>query len=291
VDKSERENLKEIKKLEVLSAAARAIVENCLVENRLDWDIIETNDYISLAIPLEKCGIEINLKKEDVHEWKDSLDSFVKDSAEKKTEREIATLAESYGFEWGGKCHLVISDDGWVLQCDSRAVYVHIGAGVRRISEYAFRGNSKLRYVDLGEVRSVGRQAFSYCRNLKSVKWSSNLEFIDISAFAHTALEVVEIGDKVRKISSGAFIWCKELKSLVLGENLKEIGSRTFLGCKSLVRINFRGSAEEWKRIKKGRKWKGNVPCDMIECKNGDMVKEEFEKARSAEGLRAYLEL
>ncbi len=71
------------------------------------------------------------------------------------------------------------------------------------------------------QVTAIESDAFSGCRNLRSVSVGAN---------------VIEIGDE-------AFKGCRKLRYIEMNANVGEIGSDTFKGCKSLKKIDISGMA------------------------------------------------
>ena len=71
-------------------------------------------------------------------------------------------------------------------------------------------------------VKSIGRGAFSNCKNLKSVTLHEGLEYIGNEAFSNTIIESILIPRTVENIEGNAFMNCKNLSSVVLNEGLKK---------------------------------------------------------------------
>lgn len=105
---------------------------------------------------------------------------------------------------------------------------IEIAEGIRNIPAYSFRDMLRLQ-----SVRIIEERAFSYCRQLQSVKFSGfELKEIGRLAFAETALRLVFIPASVQKIGSVAFLDCKKLLSLSFAEdaNLRCVGMAAFYG-------------------------------------------------------------
>lgn len=69
-------------------------------------------------------------------------------------------------------------------------------------------------------MKSIGRRAFQYCRDLEKVK----------------------IGDGVKVLSSETFSECSKLSDVTFGKNITEIGNRVFENCSSLTSITIPNS-------------------------------------------------
>lgn len=95
------------------------------------------------------------------------------------------------------------------------AVNVGIRDEVRKVSDKAFYGCSKLKTVKLGKnCKTIGEKAFEVCRLLRKI----NLE-------------------NVSKIEKDAFGSCVSLRNVDL-KSVKTIGERAFLGCHSLTSVD-----------------------------------------------------
>ena len=73
--------------------------------------------------------------------------------------------------------------------------------------------------------------------------------------FDSDSLTSVVIGDSVTTIGDSAFYFCDSLTSVVIGDSVTTIGYSAFSNCKSLTSIKYKGTAEEWSAISKGRGW------------------------------------
>lgn len=144
----------------------------------------------------------------------------------------------------------------------------------------AFYGCKTLTSITLPEgVTDIGDLAFWYCEALTSMDIPDSVTRIGASAFAYcTALASIDIPDGVTSIGDHAFIGCYSITDVTMGDSVKNIGKEAFggcsgitaieipksvtnigemafSGCTALTTINYAGSEEEWKEIKKGTKW------------------------------------
>ena len=130
-----------------------------------------------------------------------------------------------------------------------------------RIGKDSFYGCDMTELAIPDSVTEIGEGAFSTCRELQSVKLSSNLTEIAPStfyscyslteitipngvskigkdAFSHCKkLPAVEIPSSVRELGSYAFFCCVKLNGLTLSEGLTVIGDHAFSGCTSLQNV------------------------------------------------------
>lgn len=80
--------------------------------------------------------------------------------------------------------------------------------------------------------------AFSGCRGLTSVSFSSGLTSIGMNAFANcSSLTSVSLPSELTRISSGTFLRCYSLKSVQLPSDVKIIGDGAFQECTGLTSL------------------------------------------------------
>ena len=92
----------------------------------------------------------------------------------------------------------------------------------------------------LGQISSVGKQAFIRCTNLKSIKLPPLMGWYldDYTFYACSSLEDVEIpSTNVLYINTGAFRLCSSLKSITIPSCVTSIASTAFTDCSSLTTI------------------------------------------------------
>lgn len=78
----------------------------------------------------------------------------------------------------------------------------------------------------------------------------TNIEAIDYSAFDSCSLTNIVVPDGVKYIRSSAFGYCENLTSVSLPSTLIAIAGDMFEGSKNLNHLIFRGTAEQFHRIK-----------------------------------------
>ncbi len=106
-------------------------------------------------------------------------------------------------------------------------------------------GNSRTSYTIPDCVTSIGKSAFAWCNNLKSIKLSDSVANIGKYAFYYCSnLTEIEIPDSVTSIGYFAFNACTNLTSVTFGENsqLLKIDSEAFAQCISLKGIDIPNS-------------------------------------------------
>lgn len=91
------------------------------------------------------------------------------------------------------------------------------GAAVKSIGSYAFRSCSSLVSFPFGSVGTIGNGAFSYCRSLDSVSFTTSLT----------------------EIRASAFIGCQSLESVSLPSSMTVLGASAFADCTSLLSVEY----------------------------------------------------
>lgn len=84
----------------------------------------------------------------------------------------------------------------------------------------------------------IGKEAFKYCEQLKSVRIPNSINTIGTDAFYNCEqLSAVYIPGSVKTIESGAFRYCSCLQKLVLEEGINTIEDEAFLKCSNIADI------------------------------------------------------
>ena len=107
---------------------------------------------------------------------------------------------------------------------------------VTSIGNQAFNACFKLHSLELKKVKTIGENAFDMCRELKSIELGE-VTSIGKQAFADCqALEKIDLKN-VQIINDRTFIDCKNLKSIEL-KNVTSIGMQAFGKCHALKKID-----------------------------------------------------
>ena len=100
-----------------------------------------------------------------------------------------------------------------------------------------------------------------------------NLTSIGGHAFAENQnLIVANIPLEVSKIGNSAFANCLNLKVVSIPETVTEIGFNCFFNCVALERINYSGTKENWKKIKRGSNWLAKAGITEVTCVDGVII-------------------
>ncbi len=116
---------------------------------------------------------------------------------------------------------------------------------ITSIGAQAFHGCSGLTEVTIGEsVAEIGNEAFYGCRNLKTLNYNATDCNIEVNAFTRdgnsvgwTAIETLNIGDKVRFIHDSVFYFCSSLTDVTIPEGVTSIGALAFSSCSGLTEL------------------------------------------------------
>lgn len=107
------------------------------------------------------------------------------------------------------------------------------------IEEGAFQNTYYLRSIVIPEsVTYIGKNAFSNCKNLSYVNFSSKLENLGAAFDYCTSLKKVSLPDTLTKIVSNTFSNCTSLVTLNISSDTISIENNAFTNCTSLVTIN-----------------------------------------------------
>ena len=108
-----------------------------------------------------------------------------------------------------------------------------------KISDRWFAGAEYIENISFeGKANIIGRRAFDYCKNLKTIKWPEGVKRISSQAFQYCSrLEKIEIPDGVVEIEERAFSHCSQLKNIKIPDSVTEIGKWAFSDCSCLKEI------------------------------------------------------
>ena len=99
--------------------------------------------------------------------------------------------------------------------------------------DYSAFWSSFIEEIDIPDIiKSIPKDCFVECLNLKKVKLPKDLEIIAYSAFRNCEkLEEINIPKSVYRIAGCAFEGCKGLKEIILPENLERLEECAFCNC------------------------------------------------------------
>ena len=82
-------------------------------------------------------------------------------------------------------------------------------------------------------------------------------------------------GYSVTTIAKRAFYDCSRIREIYLPESIEKIKDYAFGYCKSLVKILYGGTKEEWRKIRKDEGWDEGTGDYIVHCTDGELTKKE----------------
>ena len=129
----------------------------------------------------------------------------------------------------GNRKVVEIDDEAFMGNQDVEKVV--FSAGIRRILEDAFSGCKNLKEVVFNNgLQSIERRSFEYCNSLTDIVLPETVTTIDMSAFSETAITKIKFPCSIKKISSGAFMGCPNLKEVIFSSGETFIANDVFCG-------------------------------------------------------------
>ena len=104
--------------------------------------------------------------------------------------------------------------------------------------------------IDGYNVISIGKSAFSECRNLTSIEIPEGVTSIGDEAFSCCSnLKNIYIPESVISVGNKAFSSCFSLESIEISEGVASIGDSAFLMCNNLTRISVSSGNTSYKSV------------------------------------------
>ncbi len=85
----------------------------------------------------------------------------------------------------------------------------------------------------------------------------------------NTNLEIASIPDGISELGVGAFSNCLRLKVVTIPASVKMIGANCFFNTEKLKRINYGGTKEQWRKVKRGSNWLERSATTTVICSDG----------------------
>lgn len=132
--------------------------------------------------------------------------------------------------------------DGRLIRYNGNNKIVNIPEGITSV-EGAFTGKDVENVVLPNSVISIGKEAFSYCRNLVCISIPNSVIKIESDAFySCSSLKNIVLPQSLTSIGTGAFGWCNALAELIIPNSVKKIEKQAFWFCKGLRSVTIPGS-------------------------------------------------
>lgn len=87
---------------------------------------------------------------------------------------------------------------------------------------------------------------------------------------SNASIASFEIPSNITTIGNSAFDNCSSLTSITIPDSVTSIGDYAFHYCTSLTNIEYQGTREQWKNIKKSSNSFSKVPTSVVHCSDGD---------------------
>lgn len=118
------------------------------------------------------------------------------------------------------------------------------------------------------QVHNVTKYKYEQANTLPN-----NLTSIGGHAYSQNqALTIANIPLGVPSLGNGAFSNCLKLKVVTIPKSVKEIGMNCFFNCASLERVNYAGTKDEWRKVKRGSNWLAKAKTTKVVCTDGVLV-------------------
>lgn len=122
------------------------------------------------------------------------------------------------------------------LVIPEKVTYNGVEYTVTGIWSSGFRSSSITSVVIPGTIKTIEKEAFSYCHELKTVTIAEGVPVIGSQMFAYCEnLVSVNIPKSVTSIGDYAFMSCKSLPAAPIGKSVTTIGRSAFSGCSALT--------------------------------------------------------
>ena len=150
---------------------------------------------------------------------------------------------------------VTVLNDNLFIACESLK-RINIPDSVERIGKSVFWGCKKLKSIVIPDTVSyIDEFAFISCLNLKTVTLSNNLNFLSKGLFNDCSkLVEIKLPNRLIEINQMAFSGCKSLEFLSLPNTVLYIGTDAFYLC-SKLKIEYKGSVDNWGRVMKCENW------------------------------------
>lgn len=151
-----------------------------------------------------------------------------------------------------------------------------IPKSIRSIPDGAFSRLANLIEVTFesgSRIKSLGREAFALCTNLRTVVLPEGItEIPERSFLGCLMLRDVALPEGIVTLSDGAFEGCLMLFEIGLPATVKVIGDGAFAGIDDLRTLRFLGTKSDWDMIEKGEGWKHESARVSVICADGTVV-------------------
>ncbi|MBR2908151.1 MAG: leucine-rich repeat domain-containing protein [Clostridia bacterium] len=146
------------------------------------------------------------------------------------------------------------------------------GLPVTAIGEGALKSWLGLTSVTIpSSVKTIGKSAFAYCDDLSEliIKKGSGVTIGDEAFRGCGGLTEVVLPEGVTSIGEMSFAYCTHLVEFTMPSTMRSIGKRAFENNKDIVRIIFKGTVEQWKKVEQKPEWAYPTRIERVFCSDG----------------------
>ena len=152
------------------------------------------------------------------------------------------------------------------------------GLSVVSVGEKAFY-NTNVEKVEMPkDLKEVGSYCFANCKNLKEVKFNSEVTNFGDNAFENSSVKKVTLPGNLQKISKAMFKNCKNLTSVSFPNKLLFVDDEAFYGCTSLSKMTV---GEGIRKI--GKDTFSNEKQDFMLCSVAGSIVEDYARENNIE--------
>ena len=145
------------------------------------------------------------------------------------------------------------------------------GLSVVSVGEKAFY-NTNVEKVEMPkDLKEVGSYCFANCKNLKEVKFNSEVTNFGDNTFENSSVKKVTLPGNLQKISKAMFKNCKNLTSVSFPNKLLFVDDEAFYGCTSLSKMTV---GEGIRKI--GKDTFSNENRDFMLCSVAGSIVEDY---------------
>ena len=144
--------------------------------------------------------------------------------------------------------------------------------GINSINQEAF-ANTAVKEITIPANVEYLKNCFYDCKQLTSVTFNGPPTTFYGTFENCTALETIVLPDNLTYIGLDTFAGCTNLKNITIPASVKNIHARAFLNCSSNLKVNFKGTLNDYAKIEFNEYSSNPLHCGAQLLINGNVVK------------------